>query len=119
MHEEKRISKSNNETTAIKKYVCEICEQVFNNYKNRNRHVRCVHEGKKPYSCIICKKAFGKNFNLKKHISSVHDKEKAFKCKLCSANFSRKASLTHHENNCAQLSMIHPWKKSHNEAKTT
>ena len=97
VHEKKKTSKLKNETTAGKKYACEICKRVFNDIKNRKRHIRTVHEGKKPYICNMCKTAYGQSDGLKKHISSFHNKEKPFKCKLCSASYSRKYDLTHHE----------------------
>ena len=92
----RKISKVNE-----KLYPCEICEQEFSIAKNLKRHIKSVHEGKKPFICSIspCKQAFTQNANLKRHISSFHNKIKAFKCNKCPASFVRKAGLANHEKN--------------------
>ena len=52
-----------------------------------NRHIKSVHEGKKPFKGNICDAGFARRIDMKKHIESVHEGKKPFKCKECEAAF--------------------------------
>ena len=53
--------------------------QFFGTKSNLYKHVRIVHESKKPYQCQICQKAFGQKHTLQNHIVSVHKEKESFK----------------------------------------
>ena len=61
---------------------CQIGPEKFDKKCNLTRHIRTVHENKKPFQCSIRQKAFATKHNLKNHIITVHEKDKPFHCEL-------------------------------------
>ena len=61
-----------------------------------NRHVRSVHEGKKPFMCEICSSRFSEKCYLNSHIAHVHEKKLKFTCDICKKGFSQKGALVRH-----------------------
>ena len=54
---------------------CSQCQKSFSgNSRNAGlkRHIREVHEGKRPYACHMCGLAFSQSGNLKTHIRGKH-----------------------------------------------
>ena len=47
------------------------------------RHIKQVHEGRKPHQCTICEASFHQKSGLLQHISGVHEKAKPFPCLQC------------------------------------
>ena len=74
-----------------------ICDSKFAMKSSLDKHVRCVHEKKKPHKCTICERSFGENSRLVRHIETVHEKIK-ISCEICFTKFSSKSALRYHVN---------------------
>ena len=61
-----------------------------------NKHVRAVHEGKKPFMCEVCGSKFSEKGDLSSHIAIVHEKKLSFTCDICKRGFAKKDSLKRH-----------------------
>ena len=64
-HEEKKPV--NTET-----YECDFCDKTFSRPDNVTRHIKAVHEGKKPFPCEECDKTFAEKRSLNHHMLSFH-----------------------------------------------
>ena len=51
---------------------CTLCEKSFQEKSGLKRHMKGVHEGKRPYACHLCGLAFTQGGNLKTHIKGKH-----------------------------------------------
>lgn len=106
-----------------RKYVCELCFDVFHATKDLNEHVGLNHVDKvisckkcgkkmhsvdqlrkhllkghsteKPYECKVCKLSFRKSHSLKIH-QVIHTGVKAFSCNICRESFARRHNLMRH-----------------------
>ena len=74
-----------------------LCASTFPRKDNLDRHVKTVHEKKKPLLCQHekCGLSFPDNFSLQRHIESVHE-EKKHECSICDKKYSQKGHLTDH-----------------------
>ena len=63
---------------------------------NLDKHMKSIHEGKKPFECNVCYTAFSQKGDLKRHIESVHGGKKPFKCNICDTAFSAKQDADRH-----------------------
>ena len=54
-----------------------------------SRHIKSVHEGKRPHSCNVCEANVSSKKTLYNHIKTVHE-GKNFECKICDAKFTSK-----------------------------
>ena len=88
--------------------MCDICGAKCLTQQTLKRHVKTIHEGKKPFKCDICDVCFGQNSSLKRHISSVHE-EKTFDCDRCGAKFAIKQNLKRHGNCSWRKETIQMW----------
>ncbi|XP_064208653.1 PR domain zinc finger protein 15 isoform X1 [Anguilla rostrata] len=82
-------------------YQCSLCNKVFQNSSNLNRHVRS--HGDKLFKCDECDKMFSRKESLKQHISYKHSKnepdlEYRYKCLTCEKSFRVENALKFH--NC-------------------
>ncbi|KAA0704085.1 Zinc finger protein 15 [Triplophysa tibetana] len=82
-------------------YQCWLCNKVFQNSSNLNRHIRS--HGDKCFKCEECDKMFSRKESLKQHISYKHsknepDKEYKYKCSTCEKSFRVENALKFH--NC-------------------
>uniref|UniRef100_A0A8C4EU95 PR/SET domain 15 n=1 Tax=Dicentrarchus labrax TaxID=13489 RepID=A0A8C4EU95_DICLA len=82
-------------------YRCSLCNKVFQNSSNLNRHVRS--HGDKRFKCDECDKKFSRKESLKQHISYKHsknlpDQEYKYKCNTCEKSFRLENALKFH--NC-------------------
>uniref|UniRef100_A0A8D2ZGV0 PR/SET domain 15 n=1 Tax=Scophthalmus maximus TaxID=52904 RepID=A0A8D2ZGV0_SCOMX len=82
-------------------YRCSLCNKVFQNSSNLNRHVRS--HGDKLFKCDECDKLFSRKESLKQHISYKHsknmpDQEYKHKCNTCEKSFRLENALKFH--NC-------------------
>ncbi len=75
---------------------CHICGHCFAQSADLRKHIRTVHEGKRPFACDLCSKRFGEKGNLRKHRRSVHFNERPFGCSTCGATFAFKDGLARH-----------------------
>ncbi|KAK2879820.1 PR domain zinc finger protein 15 isoform X2 [Channa argus] len=84
-----------------KVYRCSLCNKVFQNSSNLNRHIRS--HGDKLFKCDECDKLFSRKESLKQHISYKHsknmpDQEYKYKCNTCEKSFRLENALKFH--NC-------------------
>ncbi|XP_054482241.1 PR domain zinc finger protein 15 isoform X2 [Anoplopoma fimbria] len=82
-------------------YRCSLCNKVFQNSSNLNRHIRS--HGDKLFKCDECDKLFSRKESLKQHISYKHsknmtDQEYKYKCNTCEKSFRLENALKFH--NC-------------------
>ncbi|XP_039600511.1 PR domain zinc finger protein 15 isoform X2 [Polypterus senegalus] len=82
-------------------YQCTLCNKVFQNSSNLNRHIRS--HGDKLFKCDECDKMFSRKESLKQHISYKHSKTEVdldyrFKCVICEKAFRVESALKFH--NC-------------------
>ncbi|GAA6084474.1 PR domain zinc finger protein 15 isoform X3 [Tachysurus ichikawai] len=94
----KRVLKSGDHKRV---YQCILCNKVFQNSSNLNRHVRS--HGDKLFKCDECDKMFSRKESLKQHISYKHSKNESdveyrYKCKTCEKSFRVENALKFH--NC-------------------
>jgi uncharacterized C2H2 Zn-finger protein len=77
-------------------YGCPQCDARFRRGSDRNRHMRMVHERRRPFACDRCPKQFGRKSFLQAHVLTVHEKRRPFACDHCGAAFGQRSSLTRH-----------------------
>ena len=79
---------------------CPQCNKVFSCTSARNKHVREVHEARKPFSCPSpgCTYAATTKQSLDRHVRAVHEGRKPFPCQHpgCTYAAARKPDLKHH-----------------------
>ena len=51
-----------------------------------------VHEGKNAFKCEICEKIFSQKGNMNKHIALIHEGKNAFKCEMCEKAFLQRVA---------------------------
>uniref|UniRef100_A0A3B5A8U5 PR/SET domain 15 n=1 Tax=Stegastes partitus TaxID=144197 RepID=A0A3B5A8U5_9TELE len=84
-------------------YRCSLCNKVFQNSSNLNRHIRSHGTCDKLFKCDECDKLFSRKESLKQHISYKHsknvpDQEYKYKCNTCEKSFRLENALKFH--NC-------------------
>ena len=97
--DKKSIAERTESVISDKSVTCTICDKKFVAKKTLNRHMRSVHEGKKPFKCDTCDKSFSQKTGLNSHIVTHHSLEKpdkSFICSICNARFCAKKSLARH-----------------------
>uniref|UniRef100_A0A1A8GDQ3 PR domain containing 15 n=2 Tax=Nothobranchius korthausae TaxID=1143690 RepID=A0A1A8GDQ3_9TELE len=82
-------------------YRCSLCNKIFQNSSNLNRHIRS--HGDKLFKCDECDKLFSRKESLKQHISYKHsktmeDQDYKYKCNTCEKSFRLENALKFH--NC-------------------
>ncbi|XP_033728450.1 zinc finger protein 26-like [Pecten maximus] len=75
-------------------HVCEVCNKMFGEKQDHERHMR-THTGEKPYSCEICQKTFADKSNLRSHIRN-HNGDRSKKCQICGKGFMFNRDLKKH-----------------------
>ncbi|XP_060067326.1 zinc finger protein 91-like [Ylistrum balloti] len=88
-------------------HVCEVCNKMFGEKQDHERHMR-THTGEKPYSCEICEKTFADKSNLRSHIRN-HNGDRSKKCQICGKGFMFNRDLKKHmvsHNNKARVPML-------------
>ena len=94
-------------TDNFEKLKCSSCDYSCSIKGSLKRHIRSVHEKKKPHKCSLCHYSCSNKGSLKRHIESVHEKKKPHKCSLCDYSCSQKAHLKRH------IESVHEKKKVH------
>ena len=112
-NQESQYSKSKGTATKeikninVKQTKCLICNKIYSNRSEMKRHVKSVHEAKKPHKCPICGYSCSKRSNLTRHVKSVHEGKKPHKCSICDYRCSIKPTLKVH------VETVHEGKKPH------
>jgi hypothetical protein len=78
------------------KFICTFCNRAFLAKGSLKRHIKSVHEGKRPQKCNKCELRFVKMTDLNRHLESVHEKKKPFQCEICDYSCSLKFNLKRH-----------------------
>ncbi|XP_041470293.1 uncharacterized protein LOC121419889 isoform X2 [Lytechinus variegatus] len=74
---------------------CPVCKRQFKSISDVNLHVRRVHTGERPFQCSQCPARFVGPSALKAHMT-WHNGVKRFKCPLCKKAFIMPASRNRH-----------------------
>ena len=56
----------------FKPYECHICDKRFTQRRNKDAHIRTIHEKYKPFECFHCGLTSNRKANLKNHIKKIH-----------------------------------------------
>ena len=76
-----------------KPHKCSICDYRYSQKSNLTKHLKSVHEEKKPnkpHKCSVCDYSFSQAHHLRRHMESVHEERKPHKCPICDTSFSPK-----------------------------
>ncbi|XP_063960035.1 zinc finger protein Xfin-like [Lytechinus pictus] len=76
-----------------KPYKCTICQDLFSDKYELNRHIK-RHAGKK--QCHVCKRQFKSIYDVNLHVRRVHTGERPFQCSHCQARFLGTSELRAH-----------------------
>lgn len=77
-------------------FKCNQCPSTFSQQFNLNKHVRAVHERRRPFQCDVCLARFQQKSHRTMHHLAVHEKLRQFSCDQCSASFSWRGVLKKH-----------------------
>lgn len=80
-----------------KTFRCSLCSSTFSQQFNLNKHVRAVHERRRPFQCNVCHARFQQKSHRTMHHLAVHEKLRQFACDHCSASFSWRGVLKKHK----------------------
>ena len=85
------------DTTAVNRIDCKICQKLFATKDGLKQHLRFVHKSEKKYCCETCTKKFATSYKLTWHIRDVHEKSGDFACGFCGKKFFREYDKMLHE----------------------
>lgn len=77
-------------------FSCKQCASTFSQQFNLNKHVRAVHERRRPFECQTCHARFQQKSHRTMHHLAVHEKLRQFGCDQCNASFSWRGVLKKH-----------------------
>lgn len=77
-------------------FKCNQCPSTFSQQFNLNKHVRAVHEQRRPFECDVCHARFQQKSHRTMHYLAVHEKLRQFSCDQCLASFSWRGVLKKH-----------------------
>lgn len=82
--------------TGEKRYKCDLCDKLYTNHGNLDRHIRVFHQKERRHVCTVCGKGFSQSTQLRQH-ASVHVAEPTFECDLCHKKFKTVEYLNLHK----------------------
>lgn len=77
-------------------FVCDRCPSTFGHKNLLVEHVRTAHDGERPFVCDQCGVSFGRRSNKYQHVQMVHIKRRSFQCQICAMTFGLKGNLSKH-----------------------
>ena len=81
---------------AISSEICPHCSKAFKQQNSLNRHIRVVHQGRRPHTCE-CGKSFATREQLSRHINAKHTFQKPFVCERgCQKSFASYTARDYH-----------------------
>lgn len=83
-------------STTGRVFSCKMCSSTFSQQFNLNKHIRAVHERRRPFECETCHARFQQKSHRTMHHLAVHEKLRQFACDQCSASFSWRGVLKKH-----------------------
>lgn len=83
-------------TVHERSFSCNRCQARFKTKSDANRHIRIVHERVRPYQCPSCPSMFSERNKLRRHKETVHEKLRPYVCPVCSARFGELGNLRQH-----------------------
>ena len=98
----------------MKKFSCNICNNLFTKKQSAKSHIITIHQGRKDYICSQCNKALGSSSSLLKHIRAVHEGQKAYACDLCEKKYAYLGELKQHKLKIHGLSLEEQRTQKHN-----
>ena len=75
---------------------CEFCQMTFSGEQSLKRHVKMIHEDKRPHQCNHCDRSFRSPYDLKRHMIVVKN-ERNFPCDECELAFNDNYGLNKHK----------------------
>ena len=70
-----RSNRSRRGRSVERVHACDQCDEAFIKKEHLNRHLRSVHDKKKPFPCSICGKGFARADNCRAH-EKIHNKNR-------------------------------------------
>lgn len=92
----KRDRDSHVRTVHERSFSCNKCHSRFKTKSDANRHIRIVHDRVRPYPCPSCPSMFSERNKLRRHKETVHEKLRPYVCPVCSARFGELGNLRQH-----------------------
>lgn len=80
----------------VHQFKCGVCLTTFSQKYNLTRHMRAVHDGRRPFQCEICMREFAEKYTLTVHLDVVHSEMNPFACKICASSFTSRSHLSRH-----------------------
>lgn len=78
-------------------FTCDYCNKVFNTYRKKKSHEKCVHTSNLLNKCGYCNEKFGDYRKKQKHLSDAHGvPTQELKCEACEKSFVSQKHLSVH-----------------------
>lgn len=83
-------------TTFANRFACDRCVFRFSLMGNLNKHIKSVHEKKRPHLCRVYTFPFAFSDAFLQHMNLVHSGRRNYRCAHCSASFRQRSHLAKH-----------------------
>ena len=95
----KKKSNGPEEPVAPANWFCEKCLKKFVYKKNWQKHICAQPMDREELTCPMCEKVFTQKNNLNRHVKTVHEKVR-YSCKSCEKSYSRQDNAHSHMKVC-------------------